>query len=264
MKMSRNNKSDPYRDYKIGVILSLAFHVGILFLYLPGCERQTTTANLQLYPVGMVEITQEEPVPEVVANDLPAAPKEPVTQPQVDPKPPDPVKETKPLKETKPVGKQEVAPVKPEIPVNDSKEEKNSEKKGQGEDQPNANPVSNEKEKGEEPVAPVPAGPVSLGNGQGHIVEMGTLPSYPKNAVNEGVEGEVTARLVIRPDGTLEKILLLTSSGDARLDTVVLRSFQRNWKYKPEEVKYHIDLTIIFKIKNGVSLRLINAETMPE
>jgi protein TonB len=95
------------------------------------------------------------------------------------------------------------------------------------------------------------------------VLNQGTLPRYPKNAMNEGVEGEVKVRVFVDVGGGLEKADLLETSGDFRLDKVTVSSLERGWKFKPETEKYYIDLVFSFRIKTGISILFVNSETRP-
>ena len=105
--------------------------------------------------------------------------------------------------------------------------------------------------------------PVGMGTGEGMVAESGAPPSYPKNAMNEGVEGEVRIKILVRSNGSLEEVLLSHSSGDSRLDRTVINSFRQNWHFKPSLQNYYIDLSVSFKLKSGIIIKFINSETRP-
>ena len=102
-----------------------------------------------------------------------------------------------------------------------------------------------------------------MGTGEGMVAESGAPPSYPKNAMNEGVEGEVKIQILVRSNGSLEDVLLSHKSGDSRLDRMVVNTFRQNWHFKPSLQNYYIDLSVSFKLKSGIIIKFINSETRP-
>lgn len=107
------------------------------------------------------------------------------------------------------------------------------------------------------------SGPVGLGTGEGKVSRMGPVPPYPKNAMNEGKEGEVGVRILVRADGSLEQVNVQKSSGDDRLDRAAVVNIEKNWKFAPETKDYYIDLIFAFSIQNGVSIKFVNSQTRP-
>ncbi len=105
------------------------------------------------------------------------------------------------------------------------------------------------------------SGPIGFGTGA-KLTVLGPPPAYPKNALNEGKEGKVRVRILVHANGALEKIQLLDSSGDARLDNIVLNQIRRNWKFAPTSVDYFIDLGFIFNARKAqVGVSFENAES---
>jgi protein TonB len=105
------------------------------------------------------------------------------------------------------------------------------------------------------------SGPIGFGTGAKMTV-LGPPPAYPKNALNEGKEGRVKIRILVRANGSLEKVQLLDSAGDQRLDNIVLNQVGRRWKFTPTSVDYLIDLTFVFNAKKAqVGIIFENAES---
>lgn len=109
----------------------------------------------------------------------------------------------------------------------------------------------------------IPAkGPVSLGDGAGMVLGFGQKPSYPKNAINEGVEGEVLVRVFITKDGVIESTEFIKRSGDSRLDNAAANSLKREWAFKPNTEDYYIDIMFTF-INYQTEYKLIKSATRP-
>lgn len=112
------------------------------------------------------------------------------------------------------------------------------------------------------PIESTPKGPVSLGDGAGMVLGFGEKPSYPKNAINEGIEGEVLIRVHIKADGTLEGTEFIKRSGDSRLDNAAANSLKREWTFKPNAEDYYIDIMFTFT-NYETDYKLIKSATKP-
>jgi TonB family protein len=251
-------------DYQIAILGSLVFHLVLFMIYFPNASLRQDM-NLKTYPVGMVTLSKgpagladETPVIDTKVNEK--DPPRPVTKPENPPVRQEPVKKVPDPPRTN---------LPPRVPVENSIATS---------DGPNST---------EKPVTPVPAvnsggnmagpgegaepggsgsgappEPRGLGNGEGKVFQMGALPPYPKNALNEGIQGTVGLRILVFENGGLEKIDLMSSSGDPRLDNAALRTV-KNWRFQPESEAYYIDIVFAFDLKNGVSVKFIKAETRP-
>jgi len=71
-------------------------------------------------------------------------------------------------------------------------------------------------------TAPPPPPPPASGRG----LHGGGIPTYPKNAEHDGVEGVVFLVIEVSADGQLLNVILERSSGDSRLDMQALRYVQ--------------------------------------
>ena len=100
--------------------------------------------------------------------------------------------------------------------------------------------------------------PEQLGTGEGMLAGAGKPPFYPKNAMNEGVEGEVNIRISVATDGKVTETRLLKSSGDPRLDKAALNSLLK-WQFKPHQRDYYVELGFSFNIKAGITIKFVNA-----
>jgi TonB family protein len=244
-------------NYMIAALMSLTLHCLLLFLFLPG-YWSAKPAGLETYPVGLVEIAAGSPdgsngmmvsLPEGTEPAPPAAIHNPggeqpdkgktVVKPNVNPKPPpeDAI----------------VLPKKEGLAIADDPNKKPTQAvtKTGGKEGPGGNGTSGTGK------------PLGFGSGEGMVTVLGPLPPYPKNAMNEGKEGEVTVRILVKADGGLEQINLIKSSGDLRLDKVTVSTIERTWKFKPVTKDYYIDLLFNFNIQSGVTRKFINSESRP-
>ncbi|MCL6588889.1 MAG: energy transducer TonB [Firmicutes bacterium] len=243
-----------WRDYQIAVIGSVVFHLTLFLIYFPnGLLRQEM--NLKTYPVGMVSLSKG---PGGLITDTPISenqllekkPPVPATKAENQPNRPKPVKNV------------------PQPPKTNLSQDSIATADGPSPTEKPIPPVSGENSgdskapSGEGSGSTAPPSPRSLGNGEGKVFQMGALPPYPKNALNEGIQGAVGLRILVFANGGLERIELLSSSGDSRLDNAARRAVN-NWRFQPESDAYYIDIVFDFDLKNGVSVKFIKAGTRP-
>ncbi len=97
-------------------------------------------------------------------------------------------------------------------------------------------------EKGEEPAGPVGEGEEAAGPGgpekkpagptRGPGVMGGAAPTYPKDALDRGLEGKVSLAVVVAPDGSVSSISVAQSSGHHILDQAAVRAVKRDWQFQ--------------------------------
>jgi protein TonB len=58
-------------------------------------------------------------------------------------------------------------------------------------------------------------------------------PSYPRDALREGVQGTVLLQVLVDVDGRPLKVDVQRSSGDRRLDLAARRQVLANWRFRP-------------------------------
>lgn len=104
---------------------------------------------------------------------------------------------------------------------------------------------------------------MGFGSGEGMVSRLGPPPPYPKNAMNEGKEGEVAVRVLVLSNGNLDKVVLLKSAGDSRLDKATITSITQNWQFKPVTKDYFIDLIFVFDLQSGITVKFVKSETSP-
>lgn len=129
--------------------------------------------------------------------------------------------------------------------------------------QTNPKPKSGEPNQPPKPMGNAPKTSISFGNGAGMVTGFGQAPTYPKNAENEGVEGEVLVRALIKADGTLEQAEIKKPSGDSRLDKASVRSINQDWIFKPNSEDYYIDILFYFVKNSSPNYKLVNSATRP-
>lgn len=89
-------------------------------------------------------------------------------------------------------------------------------------------------------------------------------PTYPKNALNEGKEGDVILRVLVFANGTIEGIELRQSSGDSRLDKSAQDYIRKEWHFNSNDHPYYVDVQIIFRMQAPmVEYRLLGSRTRP-
>lgn len=91
-------------------------------------------------------------------------------------------------------------------------------------------------------TAPPPPPPPASGRG----LHGGGIPTYPKNAEHDGVEGVVFLVIEVSADGQLLNVILERSSGDSRLDTQALRYVQGMWTFDSLPYDYSMEVAVVF------------------
>jgi len=85
---------------------------------------------------------------------------------------------------------------------------------------------------------------LGLGSGEGFVLSQPV--TYPKNAQNEGSEGEVLTEVRLTPEGEIQ-VVLLSASGDQRLDSYSLRALKEAWQYTRPAFPVKIKIALIFR-----------------
>lgn len=249
-------------NYLIAVLISLTFHLLILLIYIP--QYINSQPNIETYPVGLVEVAGGSGFgsgigDSVAVTETMAAPENPALAP--------------PSKTVEERGTKDKTVIIPAVKSKPDRDERLPIPKKEG--------IAASKE--EEAKAGFPGGSATRGNsgtgtqgngagtgtgvgfgtGEGMITLLGPLPPYPKNAMNEGKEGDVAVRILVKADGGLEQVNITKTSGDARLDKVAVGAVERGWRFKPVSQDYYIDLIFSFRVASGVSIKFIYSESRP-
>jgi protein TonB len=119
-------------------------------------------------------------------------------------------------------------------------------------------------ETSEEPAPPVGEGTEAAGPGgpeekpagptRGPGVVGGSAPTYPKDALDRGLEGEVSIAVSVAGDGSVSSASVAHSSGHDILDQAAVRAVKRDWRFlaaleNGEPVADSV--TVTFEFKSG-------------
>ena len=90
-------------------------------------------------------------------------------------------------------------------------------------------------------------GPAAIGGG-------GPLPIYPKNALDQNLEGSVTLTINVGDEGAITSVEIAKSSGHKILDEAAVRAIRKGWAFKPGMTKGKLTpgkSTITFEFSAG-------------
>ncbi|MGE0357456.1 MAG: energy transducer TonB [Burkholderiales bacterium] len=96
------------------------------------------------------------------------------------------------------------------------------------------------------PAPPAPPAPLVRKNVRpvGEIVR----PVFPRQAIRDGIQsGSVVAHLVIRPDGTVSEVRIISAKPPRIFDREVIRALSQ-WRFTPEAVGFIGEVDIDFKL----------------
>jgi TonB family protein len=245
------------KNYMIALLLSLAFHLLLLLLFMAG-YLAPKPAKIETFPVGMVEIAAGSP-DGGGQGMMGSLPEKAVTVPSV--KNPADNDQSKGKTVTKPKVTSKALPE--EAIVVRKKEEKVTTDDHPGK-KPNPGGLPATASGGTGGTGNSGSDkPFGFGSGEGMVTVLGPPPSYPKNAMNEGKEGNVVVRILVKADGGLENVFAKETSGDLRLDNAVTFKIRQTWKFKPVSMNYYIDLEYSFKDSEVSPPHFINSESRP-
>ncbi len=133
---------------------------------------------------------------------------------------------------------------RPESPSTPAKPEKPKPSSAGGGKKPGpAPPKLLTSEKGTEPAGPENVGKEAGGEGgqeelpkgptRGPGVVGGPAPVYPKDALDQGLEGRVRLVVVVGEDGAVSSISVEESTGHEILDRAALRAVRKGWIFEP-------------------------------
>lgn len=271
------------KDYSLATLLAVIIHLALLVVSLPP-GMFGGTSHLDIYSAGLVEFKPgtQQPVVQSTPPPKPVPPK--VILPKKEVKQPQPKPQEKPEKKVEvTVPKQEQTKVEPK-PEPEPRPEPEPEPEPEPKPEPKPEPEPDSKLEPEpEPTDPAVESSVSgeesvgeaaessqstqqgqsLGDGSGMFSRKGVMvrPVYPKNSQNEGVEGDVTLRVLVSPEGILEDVETIQSSGDSRLDRSAEDFITREWRFNPNVEAYYIDVVIMFRISELPKYQLLGSQT---
>jgi TonB family protein len=258
------------RYYQIAIGVSILLHAVLLLITLPQ-GLFGPGSQVEMISAGMVELTPEMVPTKPVINRKPDRPAVVASQTTKDTSV-KPVAKIAPKRKTVQAQEKKVAEKKaPEKVISDLKKKPQEKLVNKPEEVPEKNVAgatdsgtgkpteeagankSNGKDQAAKPdqSGGKPATPQMLGTGESMIAfGLETDFYYPKNARNEGKEGDVRFRVLVAADGSLEKIEPLQLSGDPRLDNAAFGYIRRNYQFKTCQEKYYIEMVVIFRIAN--------------
>lgn len=96
-----------------------------------------------------------------------------------------------------------------------------------------------------------PAGPT-----RGPNIIGSATPLYPKDALDQRLEGTVTISVLVAGDGSISAVTVADSSGHAKLDQAAKTVVERNWSFSPalqngKPVPGNHTITFVFTAGNG-------------
>lgn len=98
-------------------------------------------------------------------------------------------------------------------------------------------------------MAPRPPAPPS----EGPVVRKNVMPIarvapiMPRQAIKDGIQGVVVAHLVIRTDGTVSEVRIVSANPPRVFDREVIRALSQ-WRFAPEPVGFIGEVEISFKL----------------
>jgi protein TonB len=96
--------------------------------------------------------------------------------------------------------------------------------------------------------APAPAGPKSARVVCPNYVEVMSKIEYPRQAIKDGVQGgRVVVHLMVRPDGTVGEVRIVSATPPRVFDREVTRALSQ-WRFAPEPVGFIGEVEIDFKL----------------
>jgi TonB family protein len=245
-------------NYIIAVLVSLIIHFCLLTIHLSGM-LVPEEPELKTFPVRMVEFSTESKSQQLtVALNVPKK-----EQPQmevvekttvkkfIDQSAPSEKPEIKSVAPTQPFEDTPLFPEKKETTASDTLVKNPENQRVTGENAEITTGLENS-DTGETQ---------SFGTGEAMVKIIGPMPTYPRAALKEGIEGEVTVRILVNADGQLDLPIVIKTSGDVRLDYAATSSIERNWKFTSISKGYYIDLTFSFDLQTKVSVKFIVART---
>ncbi|GKX62599.1 hypothetical protein SOASR032_11680 [Pragia fontium] len=180
-----------------------------------------------------------EPIPDSVPEPIPEPKPIEIEKPKPKPKP-----EPKPVPQPKPQPKKERKKEPKKQPKKEAVQQSNVDKPA------TSTAVSPN-------TAPVASGPTSSTLGaapsSGSKVLKQVEPSYPKQAFDRRIEGQVEIMFDINDDGRVENVRIL-SANPPRMFERDIKAALKKWRYTPVVVKDK-KMTIVFKIDGGAQIR---------
>jgi len=196
------------KRYGIATISSVVIHLAVLLLV--GLFSLRAPAATEVFiPIELTITAQPGNTIELGVGGHPeAAPKDDAAPSSA----PEPQKETP----SSPKGQETRAPASPKVLTS----ERGTESAGETSDGTESRGPGG----GEEQPAGPTKGPGALG---------GTAPIYPKDALDQGLEGRVMLSVKVATDGSISSVEVSSSSQHQVLDDAAVRAIERGWTFEP-------------------------------
>jgi protein TonB len=249
-------------NYIIAIFVSLIIHFSLLIIHVSDIPVRREP-EIKTFPVGLVEISSESK-----SRQLSVALNTPRKEPSKNQAAAEEMSVKNPEKQSLSNERTEMKSVEPTQPSKDpdlfseKEEAKVSDalvKKPENQSLPSGDAGHAEQTTDTENL--VGGEPQSFGTGEAMVKIFGPMPTYPPAALREGIEGEVTIRILVNADGQLDLPIVYKTSGDVRLDYAATSSIEGKWKFTSINKGYYIDLTFSFDLHTKVSVKFIASKT---
>jgi protein TonB len=78
-----------------------------------------------------------------------------------------------------------------------------------------------------------------------------SLPSYPRTALERGIEGRVVMSITIMPDGSVRDVRVVNARPPGYFEAAAVRAVQ-TWRYRPSNVtRYNVIVHMDFELKDA-------------
>ena len=98
------------------------------------------------------------------------------------------------------------------------------------------------------PAPPAPPAPVQPAIRKEYKASYRVEPTYPRQAISQGLQGKVIAWVKVSPAGTVQEVVIREST-NRLFDREVIRALSQ-WKFNPEPVGFIGEYEIVFKLQD--------------
>jgi protein TonB len=98
------------------------------------------------------------------------------------------------------------------------------------------------------PAPPAPVAPPQPAIRKEYKASYRVEPTYPRQAISQGLQGKVIAWVKVSPAGTVQEVVIREST-NRLFDREVIRALSQ-WKFNPEPVGFIGEYEIVFKLQD--------------
>jgi len=98
------------------------------------------------------------------------------------------------------------------------------------------------------PAPPAPPAPVQPAIRKEYKASYRVEPTYPRQAISQGLQGKVIAWVKVSPAGAVQEVVIREST-NRLFDREVIRALSQ-WKFNPEPVGFIGEYEIVFKLQD--------------